>query len=63
MAAANACPPEDCSGISGYHEFLDVMGNPKHEEHEEMLNSIGGPWDAARFDLSATNARLQRLKA
>jgi hypothetical protein len=62
LAGANACPPEDCGGIPGYYEFLAAMADPQHEHHEEMQEWIGSDWDANRFDLEETNARLKRLK-
>ena len=38
---ANACPPEDCGGIGGYGHLLEVLANPKDEEHEDMLEWLG----------------------
>ncbi len=32
-----ACPPEDCGGIGGYANFLKIIGDPTHEEHESMV--------------------------
>lgn len=52
---ARACPPEDVGGPWGYAEFLVAIGDPKHEQHEEMLEWIGFPFDAEYFDLDATN--------
>ena len=46
-----ACPPEDCGGIWGYEEFLEAIKDPKHEEHEEMLEWIGGAFDPEHFDV------------
>jgi hypothetical protein len=63
LAGAHACPPDDCGGIHGYYEMLEALADPKHERHEEMLEWIGGEWDAGRFDLEDINARLKRLKA
>jgi hypothetical protein len=63
LAGANACPPEDCGGIHGYHELLAALADPEHEQHEGMKEWVGGQWDASRFNLEATNARLKRLKA
>lgn len=63
LGGANQRPPEDCGGIPGYYELLAVLANPKHEQHEEMKAWVGGGWDAGRFDLEETNARLKRLKA
>ena len=48
-----ACPPEDCGGIWGYQTLLEVINNPTHEDHEEMLEWLGGKFDSEQFD-SAT---------
>ncbi len=36
-----ACPPEDVGGTHGYAEFLSAISNPKHEDHEQMVEWIG----------------------
>jgi hypothetical protein len=46
-----ACPPEDCGGIWGYEELLEIIRDPEHEEHEEMLEWIGGDFDPKHFDM------------
>ncbi|HDQ15752.1 MAG TPA: plasmid pRiA4b ORF-3 family protein [Bacteroidetes bacterium] len=46
-----ACPPEDCGGVWGYEEFLRAIRNPKHKEHKEMLEWIGGEFDSEHFDV------------
>ncbi len=63
LAGANASPPEDCGGSPGYAAFVDAMADPKHEQHEEMKEWIGGAWDATRFSLEDANAGLKRIKA
>ena len=45
-----ACPPEDCSGSYGYEDFLKIIGDPDDEQHEEMLEWIGGEFDSEHFD-------------
>ena len=62
LAGANACPPEDVGGLIGYAEFLQALADPKHEEHENTLEWIGGPFDPRGFDLDAVNMRLARIK-
>ncbi len=37
LAGERACPPEDCGGVPGYLDLLDVLSNPQHEEHGEMV--------------------------
>ena len=46
-----ACPPEDCGGIWGYEDLLEIINNPKHEEYEEMLEWLGGEFDPEHFDV------------
>ncbi len=46
-----ACPPEDCGGIWGYAELLEIIKNPNHEEYEEMLEWLGGEFDAEHFEV------------
>lgn len=58
----NACPPDDCGGIPGYYQMLEILADPKNEEHETWKEWIGGKWDAARFDLKAANAALKKAK-
>jgi hypothetical protein len=60
-AGKRACPPEDCGGIWGYDELLAVLADPNHEEHQERLEWVGGPFDAEAFDLAAANRALRRL--
>jgi len=35
-----ACPPEDVGGVRGYAEYLEAIGDPKHERHEELLEWV-----------------------
>jgi hypothetical protein len=50
---ARACPPEDCGGIWGYHELLEVVADPTNEEHESMLEWLGGHYEPEFFDPKA----------
>ena len=52
VAGERACPPEDCGGPWGYERFLEAVRNPDHEEHESMLEWVGGDFDPERFDAS-----------
>ena len=36
IEASGRCPPEDIGGPWGYAEFLEAIGNPKHERHDEF---------------------------
>lgn len=58
MAGARACPPEDCGGPPGYEHLLRVLADPRHPEHEELTEWVGGEFDPEAFDLAATNELL-----
>ena len=58
VAGRRACPPEDCGGIWGSANLLEILADPKHEEHDEMLEWLGGEHDPAWFDLEETNRML-----
>jgi hypothetical protein len=62
LAGKNACPPDDCGGISGYYEMVAGLADPEHEEHESYKEWLGDEWDATAFDCAAINAGLKRLK-
>jgi hypothetical protein len=46
-----ACPPEDCGGIYGYYEMLDIINGQDCEEKEEMLEWLGEDFDPNEFDI------------
>jgi hypothetical protein len=50
VAGARACPPEDCGGIGGYANFLEIIMDPAHEEYEQMLEWAGGDFDPEHFN-------------
>jgi hypothetical protein len=49
ISGAGACPPEDVGGTHGYVEFLGVIRNKRHPEHDEMLEWAGGSFDPHAF--------------
>lgn len=43
---------DKCGGTGGYEDFLEAIRDPKHPEHDEILEWIGGSFDPEAFDLS-----------
>jgi len=55
-----ACPPEDCGGVGGYADLLETIGNKKHENYAEMLEWLGGSFDAEAFDPVAATKDMKK---
>jgi hypothetical protein len=59
LDGAGACPPEDCGGPGGYEHLLEVLADPAHPEHDELVEWIGRPVDPEAFDPEAVDAALR----
>ncbi len=53
-----ACPPEDCGGIGGYYELLEILEDPEHEEYPEMVQ-WSGDFSPVNFDLEKANESIK----
>ena len=53
VAGEGRCPPEDCGGVHGYAEFLQIIADADHQEHESTLRWAGGSFDPEAFDPAA----------
>lgn len=42
LAGERACPPEDCGGIGGYYELVEVLKQPWNEEYESIIGWLQG---------------------
>jgi hypothetical protein len=60
VAGERAAPPEDVGGSYGYEDFLIALSDPRHEEHQQMIDWIGGRFDPETFDLNRVNRRLRQ---
>jgi len=54
-----ACPPEDCGGIWGYHDLIEIIHDKSHPEHEETMEWFGENFDPELFDLTEVNNLFQ----
>lgn len=50
LDGARACPPEDCGGIRGYEDLMQILSDSSHEEYESTLQWLGGRYDPEAFD-------------
>jgi hypothetical protein len=55
LAGKRACPPEDVGGVWGYENFLGIIRDPKHPEHDDTLAWCGDSFDPEAFDIGAVN--------
>ncbi|UUV28983.1 plasmid pRiA4b ORF-3 family protein [Amycolatopsis roodepoortensis] len=62
IAGQAACPPEDVGGTGGYARLIQILEDPGHPEHQDVLGWLGlddpGQFDPAHFDLDGANQRL-----
>ncbi len=61
LGGERSCPPEDVGGPWGYQEFLAVIADPTHEDHEHLVGWAGEDFDPEAFDLERTNVYLTNL--
>jgi hypothetical protein len=54
-----ACPPEDCGGVWGYMELIEIMKNKKHPQYQEMEEWLGYDLEPELFELEEVNAGLR----
>ena len=63
IAGERACPPEDCGGVWGYEELLEIRKNKNHPEYKDkIVNWLGEDFDPEEFDLNRINIKLNRYK-
>ena len=64
-AGRRACPPEDCGGIWGYQDLLEILADPRHAGHAALLEWLGlgaaAELDPAHFDPGEVNESLSGL--
>ena len=58
LEGKKACPPEDCGGIWGYYQLLETIADPTAEDHDDMVEWLGGDFDPEAFDMKEANAIL-----
>jgi len=61
IAGARACPPEDCGGVGGYFHLLEALADPENEDHDMLLEWVGGKFDPEAFDQERVDRALKRL--
>ncbi len=58
VAGKRACPPEDCGGMPGYEQMLEIIANPKHPQHKDQMEWLGAPFDPEEFSVEDADTAL-----
>ncbi len=59
LDGANACPPEDCGGIPGFHNLKLAIADPKHPDHKDLKEWLGFDFDPTKFNLKEVHNILE----
>lgn len=60
---ARACPPEDCGGIWGYEEIIELLKHPESPEYEERIEDwLGEDFDPEYFNIDEVNKKFRKSK-
>lgn len=62
LDGARHCPPEDVGSTPGYENFLVAIKDPKHPEHDELLEWAGGSFDPEAFSVEEVSRGLEMLR-
>ena len=61
VEGARRCPPEDVGGAPGFMSFLEAALDPAHEEHRELSEWYGKPYDPADIDEHLVRTHLENI--
>jgi Plasmid pRiA4b ORF-3-like protein len=65
LTGQGACPPEDAGGSPGYARLVQILADPGHEEHQDVLDWLGldhsAQFDPTCFDPDEANRRLTAI--
>lgn len=64
LTGKRACPPEDCGGIHGFLNMVEMLQDPESPEYEEIIEWLGDDFDSALFtkeQIAEINVLLRRF--
>lgn len=62
LAGKRACPPEDCGGPWAYGNLLDVLADPAHPEHDDLVEWLRPEFDPAEFDVGEATEDMRDVR-
>ena len=57
-----SCPPEDCGGVHGFYNLLEILKDKRHPEYSETKTWVGRDYDSEKFNIEKINKKLPRFK-
>jgi len=54
-------PPEDCGGVPGFYNFVDIMFDKKSRDYKSTKKWYGGDYDPTFIDIAKINENLEKL--
>jgi len=61
LEGQGACPPEDCGGVWGYAEMLEVLKNPSDPEYESWAEWLPDNFNPNKFPKREVNSELKKF--
>jgi hypothetical protein len=61
VAGERRCPPEDVGGVAGFELFCEAMSDPSHEEHQQLREWYGGPFNLDDTDELAAKGAVASI--
>ncbi|MEI7789114.1 MAG: plasmid pRiA4b ORF-3 family protein [Chlorobiaceae bacterium] len=55
LTGKGACPPEDCGGVWGYHDLLEIVADKSHPDYEDTMDWLGEDFSPETFDKTKAN--------
>ena len=52
------CPPEDCGGIGGFYNLIEILNNKNHPDRDDMIHWLGEKYNPEYFDIDYVNTEL-----
>lgn len=56
-----ACPPEDCGGILGYSDMLEILSKPSNPEYESWIEWLPENFNPTKLPKSSINSELKKF--
>jgi len=63
ISGQRKAPPEDVGGILGFEDFVEIVNDMEHEEHDEIIGWYGGFFDELEFSRKEVNANFRAYVA